>query len=476
MNHLEGSIISDDNEPTTPITRVSVHPKHNHVIHCVIGFKNPIDVATLKDELSNSVMIKIPRFSSLLVVDPHSGTECWRKTHVNLDDHIFIHHDDHGYDHDDQLPMSDEDAINSYLADLAISSPMSLDKPLWELHIIHERKCAILRVHHAVADGMALMSLLWTMGSSSISRVRDGEHLHAVVKNVHSNRQKSSKKMGLWEGLMLIWFSLVFVLQNISRYLWVKDTPTVISGIEGVELWPRKVITARFQISDMKAIKKVIPNATINDVLYGIFWCGLTRYLKIRHPQEFQDGVQITGICPFNLREHPGVQDVSAMISGNSKTAWGNKFAMILFPITYLKRDLNALAYIARAKAVMDRKKNSMEARLCYIIGNLVFALLGSKVGGDLYYKFFCNTSFLMSNIAGPQEEISIAGNPITFIRATSSGQPHAMTLHMVSYAGTADLQIQVAKDVIHDPEFLATCIKDALLEMKEAVNKRCSH
>ncbi|XP_021863613.2 wax ester synthase/diacylglycerol acyltransferase 6-like [Spinacia oleracea] len=208
---------------------------------------------------------------------------------------------------------------------------------------------------------------------------------------------------------------------------------------------------------------------TINDVLYGILWCGLTRYLNVRHPSAMKDGVQITGLCPINLREQSGVQDVSTMVSGNSGSLWGNKFAMVLLPVTYFKRDMNALAFTARAKAVMDQKKLSMEARLCYDVGNLVFKLFGSKVGGDLYYNLFSNTSFLMSNIAGPQEEISIAGNPISFIRVTASAQPHAMTLHMVSYMGKAELQIQVAKEVIHDPEFLATCFEDALLEMKEA-------
>lgn len=42
----------------------------------------------------------------------------------------------------------------------------------------------------------------------------------------------------------------------------------------------------------------------------------------------------------------------------------------------------------------------------------------------------------------------------------------------MVSYAGNADLQIQVAKDVISDPDFLAKCFQDALYEMKEASEK----
>jgi hypothetical protein len=44
-----------------------------------------------------------------------------------------------------------------------------------------------------------------------------------------------------------------------------------------------------------------------------------------------------------------------------------------------------------------------------------------------------------------------------------------ALTMHMVSYAGRADMQIMVAEDIIPDPEFLAKCFEDALFEMKEA-------
>lgn len=41
--------------------------------------------------------------------------------------------------------------------------------------------------------------------------------------------------------------------------------------------------------------------------------------------------------------------------------------------------------------------------------------------------------------------------------------------MHMVSYAGVADMQILVAKDVIPDPKVLAKCFEDALLELKAA-------
>ncbi|PKI26161.1 hypothetical protein CRG98_049150, partial [Punica granatum] len=68
--------------------------------------------------------------------------------------------------------------------------------------------------------------------------------------------------------------------------------------------------------------------------------------------------------------------------------------------------------------------------------------------------------------MVGPREEIAYLGNPITYIRVTSSSLPNALTMHMVSYADRADLQILVAKDIIPDPEFLAKCFEDALLEM----------
>lgn len=44
-----------------------------------------------------------------------------------------------------------------------------------------------------------------------------------------------------------------------------------------------------------------------------------------------------------------------------------------------------------------------------------------------------------------------------------------AITMHMVSYAGVANLQILVAKDIIPDPKVVAHCLEDALLEMKFA-------
>lgn len=54
-------------------------------------------------------------------------------------------------------------------------------------------------------------------------------------------------------------------------------------------------------------------------------------------------------------------------------------------------------------------------------------------------------------------------------IKLTPPVSLQAITMHMVSYAGIADLQILVAKDIIPDPHVLAKCFEDALFQMKNA-------
>ncbi|GKA28157.1 O-acyltransferase WSD1-like protein [Tanacetum coccineum] len=104
-------------------------------------------------------------------------------------------------------------------------------------------------------------------------------------------------------------------------------------------------------------------------------------------------------------------------------TGWGNKFGMLVLPTYYHRSGSDPLDYVRRAKAMIDQKKSSLESFLSYKLGYLVMSIFGAK----------------------------------------------AIGMQMLSYAGTAYMQILVAKDIIHDHEYLAKCLEDALLEMKEA-------
>ena len=154
---------------------------------------------------------------------------------------------------------------------MSVSSGLSYDKPLWEIHLLLAHNCLVFRIHHALGDGVSLMSMLL-----ACCRRIDGEEALPRIpsfENKKSNSNSSGGCSGSWWKLYLyylsvLWgfvkmgfFSLVFVVEFVLRALWVRDRETVISGGEGVELWPRKLATARFLIQDMKVVKKAVPNA-----------------------------------------------------------------------------------------------------------------------------------------------------------------------------------------------------------------------
>ncbi|XP_026394609.1 O-acyltransferase WSD1-like isoform X2 [Papaver somniferum] len=427
-------------EPVTPAGRLFLQEEMNTVINCVIGLKHPIDEYTIKTEMKNSIMLQHARFRSVLVKDKE-GREYWEtRNGLNIDKHIFLVKDiEKIYGQGDDCKNDDTTLVNSYLADLSVSTPLDISKPLWELHLLKEQKCVILRVHHALGDVISLMSLFLAM----CKKVDHPDQLPSIPtssskKDNNKSTSKSSMGKKVRKLLMTIWCTMVYAMELLLRTLFVKDAETKLSGGSGVELWPRKAATARFRMDDMKSVKNAMANTTINDVLFGVVSAGLSRYLDYHKPSnsKLQEGLRITGLGMVNLRKQPGLQDMSELVKNKPLSSWwGNKFGFILLPIYHHKNvDNDPLQYAAML----------------------------------LNYRVVCNTSFTISNVVGPQEEIMFGGNPVTSFRVTSTSLPHALTMHMVSYAGNAELQILVAKDIIPDPEFLAKCFEDALLEMKD--------
>ncbi|KAE8686462.1 14-3-3-like protein GF14 phi [Hibiscus syriacus] len=362
-------------EPLSPAGRLFIQPKTEVVIHCILRVKNPIDINAAKANLKSSLMWKHPRFCSLLVRD-ETGFEHWRRTQLDIDQHVIVFNnrlDKSGKFMDgsenqrfsierEENSVDDDDmAVNQYVADLSVSTPLSEDKPLWEIHFLMAHKCFVFRIHHALGDGISLMSMLM----ASCRKASDDNALPMMVPQKTGDQSMGEKRRGM-------------------IYL-VCDRKTVISGGDGVQLWPRKLATARFLLNDMKEVKKAIPNTTINDVLFGVVSSGLSRYLDHRTPNALHEGLRMTGVAMVNLRSKPAGND----------------------PLKYLKR----------AKAMVDRKKNSLEAYFSYRIGDFVMTLLGSKYACLLNHTLLCNTTFTISNLIGPLEEITFAGNPISSIK-----------------------------------------------------------
>ncbi|KAJ6777208.1 O-ACYLTRANSFERASE WSD1-LIKE ISOFORM X1 [Salix koriyanagi] len=224
----------DSVEPVTPAGRLFLQPEMDIIIHCAIGFKNKIDIDSTRSAINNSLMLKHPRLCSLLVRDKN-GREHWKKTDIDIDQHFIIVNQKNDSRSSFTGTDADDDAdrvVNEYIADLSVSTPLDISKPLWEVHVLLEQNCAILRIHHALGDGISLTSLFL----ATCRTAGDPEKIPTLVTGRRPDYGNEGKQQD-WGGVILR------VLQM-----------TVISGGDGVELWPRKLATAKFLIEDMRPL------------------------------------------------------------------------------------------------------------------------------------------------------------------------------------------------------------------------------
>ncbi|KAL6276038.1 hypothetical protein ACE6H2_019639 [Prunus campanulata] len=138
--------------------------------------------------------------------DSHGFEHSHKTPHFDLDRHIIIvpnlittaSHFDH------------ETTVNDYLADLSTSSRPSTEKPMWEVHLLMAHKCNGFRIHHALGDGVLLVSLF----------LGDEEKIPTLASG---KRKKANCGKGLCVLLIgfvgLLWFSLIFVVEFVLRCL-----------------------------------------------------------------------------------------------------------------------------------------------------------------------------------------------------------------------------------------------------------------
>lgn len=244
---MDGTMERD--QPLSPAGRLFLQPLMNQVISAALAVEFPIDVDSFKAEVQSSLLLKHPRFCSLMVRDS-AGREYWRRTAVDIDRHIMVRHQPLT----DDPSASGDDAVNDFIADLAVSSPLATDKPLWEIHLLLAHRTLYFRLHHALGDGISLMSLLL-----SCCRRADDPTQPLTVGGVGGGAQR--RRWSAWTLLMAVWYTLIYVLEFTLRAAWRRDKTTAVSGGEGVELWPRKLATARFRLDNMKAVKRAVENA-----------------------------------------------------------------------------------------------------------------------------------------------------------------------------------------------------------------------
>ncbi|XVF63438.1 hypothetical protein PTKIN_Ptkin09bG0087200 [Pterospermum kingtungense] len=458
-------------EPLSPMARMFHEPESNVYIVVLVGFKSPIDPHSFKANLAQT-LLKHPRFSSVQAADEKNGGELkWVETKVDTDNHVIV-------------PMVDQDwtcnssdkFVEDYVANLT-KTKISMSIPMWDCHILNLKtsdaeSTLVIRVHHSLGDGTSLTTLL----ISCSRKVSDPDALPSfpAAKNPRSSSEWFFKKVPL--VLLLIWNTFVDVWMSVATTYFLNDTQTPLKAPPSVSFTSRRIVRRSFSLDDIKLVKNAT-NTTVNDVMVALTQAGLSRYLnrkygeinkskeegRIIRKNNLPKNIRLRATLFFNLRSSPGIYDFAEMVKKNSKFEWGNKIGYALFPFTIELKD-NPLDYIREAKAKMDRKKATLEPKFRLLMAKFFMRFYRTKVANFPY------TTMWFSNVMGPQEEISILGNQVSYVAPSLYGQPVGLTIHVVSYGTKMNMVVSVDEKIVPDPHQLCDDVERSLQLIKNSV------
>jgi len=344
-----------------------------------------------------------------------------------------------------------KEELQRFVGDLA-SEPLDPNHPLWTVHIIEDYEggaAVVFRIHHAMADGVALMGVTMALVDGPVHEGRrpaladEGwlQNLMApVVAAINAGTQATSilgTALGLARhplraaGLLLdgagvageLGYLLVMSSDSATRF---KSKPKGTKRVAWCE--PLK-------LPEVKAVSRAL-GCTINDMLLSCVAGAMRRYLEEKGDRT--EGVEVGALVPIDLRE-PG--DVSL----------GNWFGIlrVLLPVG-IEHPLERL---------MTVRQRMLALKTSYEPGTTLglFVALGylpKVVQDQLFDLLLSRSTAVMTNVPGPTEPLTVAGSTLkqSLFWVPQTGDV-GMGVSIFSYAGTVQFGLITDAALTPDPE-----------------------
>jgi WS/DGAT/MGAT family acyltransferase len=366
-------------------------------------------------------------------------------------------------------------ALQRMISDLTIL-PLDKNKPLWQLHIIenHGKGCVLfIRIHHAIADGIALIRLLLSMADvePNLSFPRDGKSAEAEK----AKRIRTKGKLAPVVGPM----NLLMRAAKTTLKTVIKTTGAVYDEVMKTAAYPphlarlielygkigleSSTVLAKLALmpSDSKTSLKgklgvrksacwssPIPldrvketclyfRCTINDVLMAAVAGALRKYLLGRG-DDLEDA-ELRVAIPVNVR--PDTPEIEL----------GNQFSLVL-----LSLPVNLDDPVRRLRETRKRMRTLKESADAFV-GFQMMQVMGippakiTKRGADFFSSKFTG---VLSNVPGPRQHLYFTDKKIKNIMfwVPRSGEV-ALGVSIISYAGSVTLGIATDRSVAPDPD-----------------------
>lgn len=318
--------------------------------------------------------------------------------------------------------QSERDALQHLVGELA-TQPLDRSRPLWQFHFIEHYdggSALVARVHHCIADGIALISVMLSItdgGAEPPARGRrvadeagsEGDWLaDAVVKPL---TDLTVKALGMYGSGVA---KSIEMLANPYQPLFgsvdmAKSGYQVLSDVASLALMPDDSSTRLkgqpvgrkkaawgepISLADVKAVGKAL-NCSVNDVLLACVAGAFGEYLRAHGDDP--TGREIRAMVPVNLRPLEKAHEL------------GNRFGLV--PLVLPIGIENPVERLHAVRRRMQELKGSYQPVLAYAV--LAVAGLLVKPAQDALLNMFAKkATAVMTNVPGP-------GQPLEFCGAT---------------------------------------------------------
>jgi diacylglycerol O-acyltransferase len=456
-------------EPMASVDAAWLHMENSTNLMVVTGlmlFDEPLEFERLKTTLKDR-LLRFERFRQRVVEPALSlGGPRW-ETDPNFDIQAHVHRL--------ALPApGDQAALQELVSDL-MSAPLDFSKSPWQYYLIegYGGGCAVLaRLHHCIADGIALAQVLLGMTDTSPeppaqAATRTEPHtwnplakllgpigtavdtaLHVADTLIHEGAELLSHPEHTLD-LAKLGFGGVAALGKLL--LIGPDAQTIFKGQLGVT--KRAAWSAPIPLRDVKAIGR-ITGTTVNDVLLTAVTGALRRYLHSRgQPTE---GISIRALVPVNLR------------SPDAPIELGNRFGLVFvdLPISVGDPFERLLGFNQQMAAIKD----SPEAVVAFGILNAI-GLTPVGVEQRVVGLFGKKATAVMTNVPGPHERLYLAGKRLRQIMfwVPKSGRL-GLGVSILSYAGEVCLGVATDAGLVPDPEAIVAGFQAEFEELMDLV------
>ena len=332
--------------------------------------------------------------------------------------------------------------VQAYVGRMA-NQKLKEDRPRWEIKVIehfeNDASALLIRVHHSIGDGMALVSLMFALMDEAWNRT-DGLAKGSVPP------MAGLSTLQLLQRAVAVPLSAPGIL--LRRLTWFADS----SHLHGPELSGVKRVawTAPLELSVIKKAKDLI-GATVNDVLMASVSGAFSTYLA-RKGAEAPSRFLIS--MPVNVR-HPG-----------SPLLCENKFAAV--PLELPAGTPHTSHRILAVKESLDRLKQSTTPLVVYGLQRALLSFLPDIISRNLIDFLANKCTAVVTNVAGPAHDIALAGRKVRSILFWVPQRAQiGIGISILSFAGKVQVGVIADKALMDDPAHLVEAFEEEFEDLK---------